>query len=181
MKYKLLRILSLTLSLLMLGGCVRQEEIPASAEEEDKALLEETEDYGQDYLDSFIFFGESTTYHMKDRAVLRDGKDTRQVWAPDSGTVNLDTTTSSLLIRYPETGEYLTVGEAAAKKQPSYMMLTFGLNGAVQNVKRGAEYFKSCYLALIHSILSASPQTKIILQSAPPVAEEMDMSRINNK
>jgi hypothetical protein len=53
---------------------------------------------------------------------------------------------------------------------------TFGLNGAVQNVRRGKDYYKSCYLALINSVRASSPDTKIILQSAPPVAANMDMS-----
>ncbi len=177
MKYKLLRTLSLLLSLLFLGSCSRPSELPVLGEEVIPIVLEATEDYGQDYLDSFIFLGESTTYHMKDRGVLRDGKNTKQIWAPDSGTVNLDMTTSSLLIRYPDTGELLTVGEAASRKRPQYMILTFGLNGAVQNVRLGADYYKSCYRAVLEVILSASPDTRIILQSAFPVSDCMDMSR----
>ena len=54
--------------------------------------------------------------------------------------------------------------------------MTFGLNGAVQTVARGEEYFKKCYKTLINEIKSGSPETKIILQSAFPVAENMDMS-----
>jgi hypothetical protein len=56
------------------------------------------------------------------------------------------------------------------------MVFTFGLNGAVQNIKKGADYYKSCYRSLINSVLEASPATKIILQSAPPIAKNMDVS-----
>ncbi|MBR2353575.1 MAG: hypothetical protein IKA76_03640 [Clostridia bacterium] len=146
-------------------------------ETECSALLPQTEDRGKDYLDSFIFFGESTTYHMKDREVLRGGKHTTQIWAPDAGTVNLDLSTAALPLRYPETGEYLTLGEAAAKKRPRYLVLTFGLNGAVQKIRLGEEYYKRCYRSLIDSVIASSPHTKILLQSAFPVAENMDMSR----
>ena len=135
-----------------------------------------TDDMGKDYIDSFIFFGESTTYHLKSRGVLSGGKDTTQVWAPSSGTVNLDSTTASLKILYPETGEYLTVSEAAAKKKPKYMLLCFGLNGAAKNVRLGKEYYTSCYRSLLDAIRSASPNTKLILQSGYPVASNMDMS-----
>ena len=140
------------------------------------ALLSPCEDKGMSYIDSFIFFGESTTYHLKSRGVLSDGKETKQVWANAGGTMKLDLSIDKQKIIYPETNELLTVGEAAAKKKPKYIVLTFGLNGAVQNVNRGSEYFKLCYKKLIESIRSASPSTTVILQSAFPVAENMDMS-----
>ncbi len=184
MKNKLLLI---TLSLLLpltLVGCGRKPSLPTVATEDlgteklpqPPTILQEGEDLGQSYLDSFIFFGESTTYHLKSRGVLSGGTATKQVWGPDNGTVNLDSTVTKLRIRYPETGEYLTVGEAAARGKPRFMILTFGLNGAVQNVRRGEDYYKSCYRSLLNAIRDASPDTKIILQSCFPVASNMDMS-----
>ena len=140
------------------------------------ALLSYTDDKGMSYIDSFIFIGESTTYHMKSRGVLSGGTDTKQIWAPRSGTMNLDLTVDTVKIVYPETGEELTFLEAAKRKKPKYILLTFGLNGAVQKIKKGEEYYKRCYKKLTDSILSASPDTKLILQSAFPVAENMDMS-----
>lgn len=139
--------------------------------------LRKTEDRGEAYLDSFVFFGESTTYHLKSRGVLRGGTETTQVWGSDNGTALMDSTITTHRIRYPETGELLTVAQAAAKKRPTYLLLCFGLNGAVANVKRGEDYFKSCYRALINEIQAASPDTKIILGACFPVAENMDMSR----
>ena len=182
---KKIKLFSLILSLLLcLSACQtpQAEEYPVSAEKtetEEKpssTLLQETEDYGQEYLDSFIFFGESTTYHLKSRGVLSGGKNTNQVWGTDNGTAMLDRSITTLRIRYPETGELLTIAEACARKKPTYLLLTFGLNGAVQNVKMGEEYFKRCYKKLIGAIRASSPNTTIILQSAFPVAENMDMS-----
>ncbi len=140
------------------------------------AACETTEDMGQEYIDGFIFIGESTTYHLKSRGVLRDGTDTRQVWAPRSGTINLDSTISSLKIVFPDTGEEMTVGEAMARKKPPRVLLTFGLNGAVTKIKKGEKYFRSCYLSLINAIRASSPDTSIILQSCFPIAADMDMS-----
>ena len=140
------------------------------------AMLPLSEDMGQEYIDSLIFVGESTTYHLKSRGVLKDGKETKQVWMPKSGTLNLDMTTKNAMIVYPETNELLSISEAARKSKPKYMVFTFGLNGAVQNIKKGADYYKSCYRSLINSVLEASPATKIILQSAPPIAKNMDVS-----
>ena len=135
-----------------------------------------TEDAGQSYIDSFIFLGESTTYHLKSRGVLSEGKETKQVWAPKSGTLMLDPSTASCRILYPETNEEMDIAEAMAKKKPKYMLLTFGLNGAVGNMSKGSEYFKSCYKKLISRLQEASPDTVIMLQSCFPVAADMDTS-----
>ena len=189
MKIKLL-ILTLAVSLgLSLFSCNTPENKNDTSEESTSlgpantdvaklcdTLLGETPDRGMSYIDSFIFIGESTTYHMKSRGVLSEGTDTKQIWAPKNGTMTLDLTCDKIKIVYPETGEELTFFEASAKKRPEYVIMTFGLNGAVQNIKRGEDYFKACYKKLINSVRSASPDTKIILQSAFPVAENMDMS-----
>ncbi len=181
-KIKLLIILTLIFAL---TGCSAADisstsvgETPVISEgtERQSAALESSPDMGQEYIDSLIFFGESTTYHLKSRGVLRDGKNTKQVWAPQSGTVNLDTAIDTLEIIYPQTGEKMTVGRAVALSKPKIMVLTFGLNGAVQKIKRGEEYFKSCYTLLIDEIRYNSPDTVIILQSCFPIAESMDMS-----
>lgn len=143
------------------------------------AVLPKGEDLGQAYIDSFIFLGESTTYHLKSRGVLSGGTDTAQVWGPSNGTVNLDTTIATLKIVYPPTKELLTVGEAVRREQPARILLCFGLNGAVGNVKRGKDYFQSCYRLLIDTIQRNSPATEILLQSAFPVAENMDMTHFS--
>jgi lysophospholipase L1-like esterase len=131
---------------------------------------------GMEYIDSLIFVGESTTYHMKDRGVLSDGRNTKQIWSPKSGTINLDLTTADLKIIYPPTNELMTIAEAATRSHPQIIVFTFGLNGAVQNIMRGEEYYKKCYKKLILSVKESAPKTKIILQSAPPITKDMDMS-----
>lgn len=168
---------------LLLGGCAAEPVLPTAVEVTENtelplspAVLQKTEDRGQSYVDSFVFLGESTTYHLKSRGVLTGGKQTTQVWGPDGGTVNLDANIGSLRIRYPETGELLSLSEALARKRPKRLLLCFGLNGAPAKLKRGAESFKSCYRILLDTVRSASPHTTIVLQSAPPVAENMDMS-----
>ena len=180
MKIKLL-ILTLILPLGTISAFVSCQKGPlisddAKVMKTGEALLEETDDAGMSYIDSFIFIGESTTYHLKSRGVLTGGQNTKQVWSTKSGTMTLDLTADKIKIVYPETGEELTFYEATTKKRPEYLMMTFGLNGAVQNIRRGEEYFKTCYKKLINTVRSASPDTKIILQSAFPVAENMDMS-----
>ena len=98
-------ILALTLLLsLSLCACAETPSLSVSTPSGEKEtatspILTETEDAGSAYLDRFVFFGESTTYHLKSRGVLSGGTATTQVWAPDSGTVNLDDTVTTLRIR----------------------------------------------------------------------------------
>ena len=181
MKYRLTIILILSFSVL-LNSCgktsveVSRDADTTSMEQKSAALLSETPDAGQEYVDSLIFLGESTTYHLKSRGVLTGGRDTKQVWAPKGGTVNLDSTVASLKIIYPPTSESLTVREAVARERPKRMILTFGLNGAVTKIKKGEEYFRSCYLSLIEEIRAGCADTRIILQSCFPISSDMDMS-----
>lgn len=181
MKQKLSILLSIFLCVTLFSACddgnsavtagtVSEEEIPPT-------VLKKTEDMGKEYIDSFVFFGESTTYHLKSRGVLSGGRNTKQVLGNSSGTAILDTETSNMRVIYPESGENITIGEAIKRKKPEYLFLSFGLNGATSKVRRGKEYFKSCYLKLIDTLRNASPKTKIILGSCYPVAENMDMSR----
>ena len=145
-------------------------------EELPTALSDAKEETGQEYIDSFVFLGESTTYHLKSRGVLSGGTHTKQVWGPESGTINLDTTITSLQIVYPETGEHLTVGEALARKKPRRILFCFGLNGVVAKHRRGKEYFQACYRLLLDTAKLRSEKTEIYLQSAFPVAQNMDVS-----
>ena len=139
-------------------------------------VVYETKDSGQDVVDRFVFLGESTTCHMKNREVLNGGKNTKQVWAPKSGTVCLDESIRSLRIIYPETGEELPLTEALERKRPEKILLNFGLNGVVRKYTKGSDYYQSCYKILIDLIRTHSPNTEILLSSCYPVAANMDVS-----
>lgn len=184
MKYRLSIILILAFFSL-LCSCSRTElasQVGAADKADQQrsaAILSQTADAGQEYVDSLIFFGESTTYHLKSRGVLTGGRDTRQVWAPEGGTVNLDSSISSVKIVYPLTGERLTVREAVERERPKRIILTFGLNGAVSKIKKGEEYFRSCYLSLIDEIRAGCPNTRIILQSCFPISADMNVSNFS--
>lgn len=132
--------------------------------------LTETPDAGMEYIDSMIFFGESTTAHLRARGVLSGGTSTRQVWADASGTRMLSSRTTSEPITYPETGEALTITEACERAKPEYLVLSFGLNGITGFVANKASYVNS-YNKLINAIKQASPNTKIILQTVYPVCK----------
>lgn len=133
-------------------------------------ILGETPDAGMKYIDKMIFFGESTTAHLRARGVLTGGTNTKQVWADSSGTKSLSSKITYEPIIYPETGESMTVAEACAKAKPEYIVLGFGLNGINGFIKDKNSYVNA-YNKLIRAIREASPDTKIILQSVYPVTD----------
>ena len=137
---------------------------PAAADP--SALLPESSDMGIDYLRKIIFVGDSNTAHMRSFGVLPDGKDTKQIWVPESSTLTLDSEIVNKKIVYPENGSLLTIAEAAALKKPEYMVLSLGTNGinALDETT-----FRYCYKKLIDAIRKASPETKIMVQSIFPV------------
>lgn len=141
------------------------------------ALLAETEDMGQEYIDKIIFLGDSTTYGMKYYGVLSGGKNTTQVWTPASGTLTLSNQGFATIV-YPVSGEEIPIRDAVELEKPEMMVITLGVNG-VSFMEE--DYFKSEYKALVEDIKEISPDTKIILQSIFPIASNYEYQRdINN-
>lgn len=139
-------------------------QIPFSSE------LKERADAGQAYQDKIIFVGDSTTHHLRNREVLPGGKNTTQVWTPISGTMTLAYVLTAKIL-YPETNTEMTIIEAAGIKKPEIMVITLGMNGISF---MGEENFKTVYASLIQGILEQSPNTKIILQSIFPRAQNVN-------
>ena len=149
-----------------------EEDTPASVTPEE-VLMGETEDAGITYIDKMIFFGESTTAHLRSRGVLSGGRDTTQVWEDDSGTKTLSSKLLSETVNYPPTGEKLTLAQALEKEQPDYIVLSFGLNSISGFINNKSTYVNN-YNRLINAIQAASPNTRIILQTVYPVTAACD-------
>ena len=147
--------------------------LPASS-----AILTETPDLGQTYIDSIIFLGDSTTYGMSAYGVLTGGKETKQVWTPQNGTLTLDQAVKKKIV-FPNTGLEITPAEAAEQALPEYLVITLGVNGiSFMN----EEQFITEYTKLVKSIQTASPNTRIILQSIFPVGSNYkNLNAINNE
>ena len=137
---------------------------------EDGWLLHETADAGMEYQNALTFLGDSTTYGMLPYEALPGGKENKQVWKGAEGNTITFKYVADVKILYPQTGEELTIKEAARKAQPEYLVITLGVTGGVSfNLEE--EDFKRIYRTVVDGILEVSPATKIILQSILPVTK----------
>ncbi|MDR0951949.1 MAG: SGNH/GDSL hydrolase family protein [Oscillospiraceae bacterium] len=137
-------------------------------------VLGETPDAGQEYLDRFVFLGDSTTYGLQSYGILP----ATQVWTPTSGTLTLSRWNIDQ-IRFPDTDTDMFVTEAIAIKKPEYLLVTLGINGVAFLEE---SVFIENYKNLVVALQEASPDTKIILNSIYPVGVHYDTSTgINNE
>ncbi|MBQ9779916.1 MAG: hypothetical protein IJW00_03110 [Clostridia bacterium] len=141
--------------------------------------LPETPDAGIEYQDKLIFVGDSLTAHLVAREVLTAGKMTKQVWRTENNMLNLNSEVTAAKIIYPETGESMTIAEAAGKAKPEIMIVTLGTDWGVSFLTEAD--FKSCYTALIRDIQAASPETTVILQSIFPVTTYCQSTKLTNE
>lgn len=138
-------------------------------------VLGQTEDMGQDYIDRFVFLGDSTTYGLAYYDVLPH----TQVWTPASGTLTLNNWAVESLDYYDGQGgsQSLSIEDAVACRQPEYLLITLGLNGISF---LNEDEFKDYYTALVQAVQTTSPSTKIICNSIYPVIDAQVSSDIGN-
>lgn len=156
-------------------------EIPPTSQtpiEELPYVLKSTSDAGIAYQDSLIFLGDSTSYGMLANEVLTGGKNTRQVWYGQNGTLYLPNATENLIFDgNGSSGKMLA--DLVAEKRPPVIVVTLGV-GVSSSFNEGR--FSAFYDAVIQTILSKSPSTKIICNSMYPVCEvrNADYQLLNN-
>lgn len=119
----------------------------------------------EDPLAGAVFFGESTTTHLRSRG----GIPSAQVWANESGTMRLDSAILSRTVTDTQTEERLSVSEMITRVQPPCLVLSFGLNGILAFSENRDSYLGN-YKKLIRGIQERSPETRIVIQSVYPVA-----------
>jgi len=132
------------------------------------------------YLSTLTFFGESTTAHLAARGGLAEGTQTKQVWKDPSGTKKLSAKLLFDPVTDPYTGESRTVAQMCEKYKPSILVLSFGLNGITEFVKSKELYLQN-YRKLIETVQTASPDTRILLQSVYPVTADCKAWSVDGK
>lgn len=156
----------------MLFSGIRSDVFFTKGEKEasESARLTATTDYGQYYIDSMMFIGDSTLAGMIDAGVLKDGTATDQVWTGESGDLPLDYNIDTASVTCSADGKTLTIAEAIKERSPDHVIIALGINNGVPYCTE--EKFKEYYQKLITAIKDTDPSAKIILQSILPVSEK---------
>ena len=129
---------------------------------------------GDPLISRMTFLGDSTTYGLKYYGIVGDN----QVWTPRSGTLALFAATTDYIVD-PVTGGEYTVGDLCAMRHPDILVITLGVNGIAMLDEAN---FKMYYNSLIDTIKTASPSTKIALQTMFPLAASYNTATgINNE
>lgn len=120
--------------------------------------LPETEDAGQEYIDSLTFLVDSTMVGLRDYGVLSGGTGTSQVWATPSGVLAVADIAESKIV-YPNDGSIVTAPTAAMILQPDILVISIG-NDGIANADQFD--FINRYDTLIADIRYNSPNTWIL-------------------
>ena len=123
--------------------------------------LQQTKDSGEEYIRSSVFLTDSIMISLRDQSLT--GGD---VWSSDSGSLPMNKI-ATWNILYSD-GSKLSPAEACMIAKPARLIIAIGSDGLAKVSK---EEFITGYKNLIGSILKASPDTKIICCSVPPVAD----------
>ncbi len=131
-----------------------------------------TEDMGQEYIDKIYFLGDSTTHGLAYYGLIPE----ERVWTPQNGTLSIFRWNVDQIYLTDE-GTTMFMTDALAAKKPEYLLVTLGVNGVGA---LGQEDFVRYYSEMVDALKTASPETKIILNSIYPVGRDYAEPSINN-
>ena len=125
-------------------------------------VLPETEDAGQEYIDTTLFLGDSNTARMYrvfdycsyDNAIGSVGMSARSLQ-------------NYACVKFSGYGSYVTMPQAVAFMQPRRVIVTFGTNDLDPNYS--AASFAENYRAGLQAIADAYPAADIIVNAIPPL------------
>lgn len=139
-------------------GPATAEETPVQTATGTLITLPETQDAGQEYLDSLTFLCDSATIGLRDYGLLSQGLATTQVWGTQSGSLPASSF-ADCVIRYPGDGSQISPGDAAMIAKPAILVISIGQDGLAEVDQLR---FTENYEALIRQIRASSPGTIIV-------------------
>ena len=126
------------------------------------ALLTETADAGEAYLNDTLFLGDSNTVRLYNNGLI-----TLQQFCAKEG-IGIQTALSEPLVTFRGTDERYTMAQAVAMMKPRRVVITLGTNDSGMEV----ETFIGYYTQLVQQIQASYPYTDIIVNTVPPVPED---------
>lgn len=116
--------------------------------------------------DDVVFFGDSTTAHMK----LRGGVDEARVWSGQANTVLFSSVNDICPVYFADENRSLSLADAVSEKRPAILVITLGVSGGAGMVPE--HKFKSIYKEMIDTVRSFSPDTVLFVQSILPLSDK---------
>ena len=155
------------------GGAPSSSSVPQVEEPDDlathyqvdtqsAALLTETADAGEAYLNDTLFLGDSNTVRLYNNGLI-----TLQQFCAKEG-IGIQTALSEPLVTFRGTDERYTMSQAVAMMKPRRVVITLGTNDSGMEV----ETFIGYYTQLVQQIQASYPYTDIIVNTVPPVPED---------
>ena len=134
--------------------------------------LPETQDAGQEYIDSLTFLVDSPWIGLRNYGMLSGGESTSQVWTSPSGVMAVADLADSRIV-FPRDGSIVTAANAAMILAPPILVIALG-NDGIQSVDQFD--FIDRYETLIRSIRAVSPNTWILCIPLTSVTLDYDTS-----
>ena len=111
-----------------------------------------------------LFIGDSNIYHLKSYGILPEN----QILTGKECYMTLDLSVCDKYVVYPGTSNEMKISEAISKLKPKFIVITIGTDGAYTLDKSG---FYLSYTQLLDTVIEASPDSVIGVQSIFPVCE----------
>ena len=155
------------------GGTSSSSSIPQVEEPDDlathyqvntqsAALLTETADAGEAYLNDTLFLGDSNTVRLYNNGLI-----TLQQFCAKEG-IGIQTALSEPLVTFRGTDQRYTMAQAVAMMKPRRVVITLGTNDNGMDV----DTFINYYTQFVQSIQASYPYTDIIVNTVPPVPQD---------
>ena len=125
------------------------------------ALLTETADAGEAYLNDTLFLGDSNTVRLYNNGLI-----SLQQFCAKEG-IGIKSAISEQLVTFKGTDQRYTMAEAVAMMKPRRVVITLGTNDNGMDV----DTFINYYTQFVQSIQASYPYTDIIVNTVPPVPE----------
>ena len=126
------------------------------------ALLTETADAGEAYLNDTLFLGDSNTVRLYNNGLI-----TLQQFCAKEG-IGIQNALSEELVTFKGTDQRYTMAQAVAMMKPRRVVITLGTNDNAMDV----ETFIGYYTQLVQDIQASYPYTDIIVNTIPPIPQD---------
>lgn len=138
---------------------------PTVSEETSENIVADINETKKEFtLENTIFIGDSNIYHLATYGIIP----INQIWTGSEYYLTLEPDIYQKHIVFPDTKKQMTISKATEIRKPEFIIITLGTDGAMSLDRNG---FRLSFIQLIESIKSASPETKIFVQSIFPVCQ----------